>query len=224
MKMNHFVIPALMLLGLTTACVESTPILQLGGGAPQNEDCSFPNTEEVSQLRGSVNLGFVGGYPLVFGVTSNVATTVVEVSDEPVVGDEDLNTIYITEQVLSYRTNPEFADFPQPQGSIPLHGTVQVDGGLLLNLLTAEAVDFLDDRAGAGGIEVLVTMHLRGKRASGDEVESNEITYPITVTNVPFNVVQSALCPGQRFEPRTEACDQRGLNGVYPACEDLPTP
>ncbi|MCP3144002.1 hypothetical protein [Pyxidicoccus xibeiensis] len=224
MKMNHFVIPALMMLGLTTACVESTPILQLKGGAPQNDDCSFPNTAEVSQLRGSVNLGFVGGYPLVFGVTSNVITTAIEVSEEPVLGDPDLNTIYITDLVLSYRTNPEFENFPQPRGPVPLHGTIEQDGQLLLNLLTAEAVDFLDDRAGAGGIEVLVTMHLRGKRASGDEVESNEITYPITVTNVPYLDVQAALCPGQVFEPRTDSCDQRGLNGSYPACEDPPAP
>jgi hypothetical protein len=225
MKMKHSVISALLALGMS-ACVESTPALQIGSASAQAPDCSISAADGPGLLRGSVNLAFpVGGYPLVLAVTSNLQSVPLEVGEVPVSGDEDLNTIYITQLVLSYSSPTAGLSFTDSSSSVPIYGALSDDGNLLLNLFTAETFTDLVTFVGPGkSAEVLVTVQLKGKRASGDEVDSNEIVFPVTVYNTPISTLQTAVCgPGRQFAASDDPCDQSGLNNVVPACEDTPT-
>lgn len=218
MKMKHTIISALLALGMGTSCVESTPVLQLGGASPLGADCSIGGND-VNILRGSINLELQqGGYRAVFAITSNLTNTPIVVNDEPVGGDEDLNTLYITGMAVSYAS--EGLDLPgaDEDNPLPLYGTLEVDGDLALNLFTSRVNDILLDTVTSGSREVLVTFKLLGKRASGDKVESNEVTFPITV-------FRRAACPaGYRQVLSTDPCPQAGLNGVEAECELIPPP
>ncbi|MCY1020718.1 hypothetical protein [Pyxidicoccus sp. MSG2] len=223
MKMKHSVISALLALGMS-ACVESTPSLQIGSASAQAEDCTISTTTTgPGLLRGTVNLGFegVGGYPLVLAVTSNLQSIPIQVGEQPVGSDVDLNTIYITELALSYSSPTEGLRFTESSSSVPIYGTLSDKGSLLINLFTAETfLDLVGFVVPGKSAEVLVTVQLKGERASGDELDSNEIVFPITVYNIPEDDLATSLCgTGGKFEAPTEACDQRGLNGVVPACQ-----
>jgi hypothetical protein len=225
MKMKHSVISALLALGMS-ACVESTPSLQIGSASAQAANCNITTATGTGLLRGTVNLGFpVGGYPLVLAVTSNLQSIPLEVGEQPVGADEDLNTIYITHLVLSYSSPTAGLTFTDSNSSVPIYGTLTDEGNLLINLFTAETFQDVKDFVGVGeSAEVLVTVQLKGERASGDELDSNEIVFPVTVYNVPAASLEAGVCgPGKRFAAPTEPCDQRGLNNVVPVCEDIPT-
>jgi hypothetical protein len=220
MKMKHSVISALLALGMS-ACVESTPALQIGSASAQGADCSITTGDGTGLLRGTVNLSFpVNGYPLVLAVTSNLQGTSIDVGEVPVSGDPDLNTIYLTELVLSYSSPTDGLSFTDSSSTVPIYGTVSDEGSLLINLFTAETFTDVENFVGVGKpAEVHVTVQLKGKRASGDEIDSNEIVFPVTVYDDPAE----ASCPaGQQFEAPEGACDQRGLNGVVPLCEPIP--
>ena len=89
MKMKNSVISALLALGMT-ACVESTPSLQVGGATAQAADCSIGGNA-VGLLAGSLNLGIRGAsYPLVLEINSNLNVVPVDVNDQPVTADPDL--------------------------------------------------------------------------------------------------------------------------------------
>jgi len=217
MKMKNSVMSALLALSMT-ACVESTPSLQIGSASAQGADCSLGGVgSSAGLLRGSLNLGIrpaAGGYPLALSVNSNLAGTAIEVGGQPVSGDADLNTIYLTELVLGYSSPTEGLNLGSAKGSLPIYGTVTGENRLLVNLLTSAAATELERFVRAGvAADVLVNVQLRGKRVSGDEVESNEIIFPLTVANVPFTCP-----PGTTLEPVEEACSQAGLNGVLPKC------
>ena len=220
MKMKPSIIPALLAFGLT-ACVESTPTLQIGSAAAQGEDCSIDAEGGPGLLRGALDLTFRAnsGYPLVLGVRSNLTSLPLEVGEVPLSGDEDLNTIYINRLVLRYSTNTPGLTFKETSASVPIYGTLSEQGDLLLNLLTPKVITDLNDFVPTNGsAEVLIELQLRGQRASGDEVESNEITFPLTVFESGFG------CPtGQQAVVSEDECPQTGLNGVYPACEPIPT-
>lgn len=222
MKMKNSVISALLALGMT-ACVESTPILQIGRASAQAANCSVGGgAGEVGLLAGSLDLGIRpgGGYPLVLAVNSNVEGTAIEVGDQPLTGDEALNTLYITELVLDYSSSTAGLAIGGAGGTVPLYGTLSRQSNLLVNLFTSEAAEVLAGFVTPGvSADVLVSVQLRGKRASGDEVESNEIAFPVTVTNFGF-----ACPPGQVVAPLDDECPQAGLNGVVPECEDAPAP
>lgn len=225
MKMKNSVLPALLALGLS-ACVESTPTLQIQGATAQNEDCSFGGAEGTGLLRGSLDLGLrSGGYSVVLGVTSNVANAPILVGERPVGADEDLDTIYITNLVLRYSTETPELTFKETSANVPVYGTLEEDGNLLLGLLTSKVLSdvstFLDTHASA---EVLVTVQLRGSNVSGDEVESNEIVFPVAVYRSDRAALEGAVCgEKKRFAAPEAPCDQRGLNNVVPKCEDVPT-
>lgn len=225
MKMKNSVLAALTALGMS-ACVESTPALQIGGAAAQGADCSLDASEGTGLLRGTLDLGLRrGGFPLVLAVTSNVENNPIEVGDRPVGGDEDFNTLYITNLVLSYSTTTDGLTFTESQANVPIYGTLTDEGNLLLNLFTADVVsDLIGFVPGSGAAEVLVTVQLKGARVSGDEVESNEIVFPVTVyQSAPPAEIERALCgEGRQFAESDDACDQRGLNGVVPECEETP--
>ncbi|MFP2931508.1 hypothetical protein ACLESO_41245 [Pyxidicoccus sp. 3LG] len=223
MKMNHCVITVLLSLGMTTACVDTPSSIQLQGTSSQNADCTVNDADDVRLLRGALNLAVAPpgrGFPLGINITSNRASTEIEVGGQPISGDEDLNIIYLKELVLGYETVPSLnTPISQPEGPILLHGTLEEDGQLLLNLLTGKAETELRAGVGATPIELLVNIQLRGETASGEEVESNEIIFPLTVGSV-----APAACPeGTERAQATDACPQNGYNGV-PAlpCVEIP--
>jgi hypothetical protein len=216
MKMKPSVTSALLALGLT-ACVDGTPALQIGGAAAQGTDCSISASTGPGLLRGTLDLTFRAGsgYPLVLAVTSNLSSTAVEVGGTPVSGDEP-DTIYITRVALKYSTSTPGLTLREKSASVPIYGTLDDTGNLLLNLLTPTVIEDLNGFVpGNAPAEVLIKVQLRGERVTGDEVESNEITFPLSVYESGFT------CPtGQVFAKNTDACPQIGLNNVFPECED----
>jgi hypothetical protein len=224
MKMKNSVLSALLALGMS-ACVESSPALQIGGATAQGADCSLASSSAAGLLRGSLDLSFRGGgYPLVLAVTSNLVSTPIEIGDRPVGADEDLNTIYVTSLVLSYSSPTEGLTFTEGRASVPIYGTLEDDGNLLLNLLTSKVLTDLNGFVqGTGSAELLVTVQLKGSRVAGDEVESNEIVFPITVYRSGAGLEAAVCGPGKRFAASEDPCPQAGLNGVLPECEAIPT-
>jgi hypothetical protein len=215
MKMKNSVISALLALGMT-ACVESTPSLQVGGATAQAADCSIGGNA-VGLLAGSLNLGIRGAsYPLVLEINSNLNVVPVDVNDQPVTADPDLNTIYITELVLGYSSPTEGLSIEDAGGTVPIYGTVFEGSNMQVNLFTSDVAAALTSFVTPGvSADVLVNLQLRGKRASGDEMESNEIVFPVSVGNFPFSCP-----PGFRIAASTDPCPQAGLNGVVPECEE----
>ncbi|QSQ13535.1 hypothetical protein [Myxococcus landrumensis] len=199
---------ALLALG-SVSCVDDYPKLQILQSTPPEPDCSIPDNRQL--LSGSLNLALAGNYTMGLIITSNVVETPVAVG-EPVT-DPDGNAIYVTELDLSYRTDPELNI---PSATLPIYGSFRAagDGAMLLNIFTSDALQAL--RAATGGpnvVDALVTLKVRGKMLDGTKVETNEVTYSVLVGNVPFT------CPaGKSVESPTQACDQRGQNGVLPAC------
>ncbi|MFP2907657.1 hypothetical protein ACLESD_21930 [Pyxidicoccus sp. 3LFB2] len=233
MKMNPFVITSLLALGLgTTACTESTPSLQLLSASPVGEDCTLGSQEDAQLVSGSLNVAFRpqrgSGYPLVLSLTTNVQTVPIDVEEQPITNDADLNTVYLTGVELSYKASGD-VELSEPEGDadsffVPIHGTVSGNYRLQTNLLTNQIEQEVRDLVAAPGtaVDLLVTVRIIGKRVSGEEQESNEIVFPLTVFNQSVAALQAAVCgPERRFEAPTEPCDQRGLNGVLPACEDV---
>ncbi|AGC47630.1 putative lipoprotein [Myxococcus stipitatus DSM 14675] len=199
---------ALLALG-SVSCVDDYPKLQILQSTPPDSSCTIPDNRQL--LNGSLNLALAGNYQMGLIVTSNVLETPIVVGAP--LTDPDGNAIYVTELDLSYRTEPELNI---PSATVPIHGTFRAagNGAMLLNIFTLDALQALRSATGgANFVETLVTLKVRGKMLDGSKVETNTITYSVQVGNIPFSCP-----PGKAVEPPTEACDQRGQNGVLPAC------
>lgn len=218
MKMNRSVLSALLALGMA-ACADSTPALQIGNVTAQGADCSVDASSGPGLLRGSLDLNLRNpalGFPLVVGVTSNLQNATIEVGDRPVTGDGSSNAIYITHLKLGYSSSTQGMKFTEPNVSVPVYGTITDGGNLLISLFTGQAladlVAFVN--GGAGAADVLVKIKFQGETVTGDELESNEISFPVIVYKGNFS------CPtGQTPAPSDEECPQTGLNGAVPTCE-----
>ncbi|MCE9667381.1 hypothetical protein LY474_06095 [Myxococcus stipitatus] len=213
--MKPFYIAALLALG-PVACVDSTPALQVLTVAPPDTDCVIP--DDVGLLRGSVNLSLTDSYLLGLNVVSNLQGSEVLVGGNPVSDPNSLN-VYLTEVEFSYATEPRInveSETVAIYGSFPSAD----DGQLLINLLTTKAAETLKAQIAAdASVEMVVTIQLHGKTTSGSEVDSNEVKYPLTVTNEAF------ACPDNQVPvvPADIACNLIGMNGVVPACAAPPT-
>ncbi|WP_342375743.1 hypothetical protein NVS55_31240 [Myxococcus stipitatus] len=194
----------------SVSCVDDYPKLQILQSSPPEPSCTVPDDRQL--LNGSLNLALASNYRLGLIMTSNVRTATIAVGGEPLT-DPDGNAIYVTELDLSYRTQPELNI---PSATVPIYGSFRGEGNgvMLLSLFTTDALQALHTATqGANIVDALVTLKVRGKMLDGTKMETNEITYSVQVGNVPFS------CPPDKtVEPPTEACDQRGQNGVLPAC------
>ncbi|WP_163865370.1 hypothetical protein [Myxococcus eversor] len=209
--MKPIYLAALLAFG-TVSCVDNIPKLQLLSATPPDEDCTVPEDEAL--LSGSLNMALSSNYNLGFVVTSNLTSTPIVVG-EGQVADPDSNAIYLTELDLSYRTEPELNI---PSATLPVYAAFRAneDSTLLMSVLTRDAQNALFSATTGGGIvDVLVTMRIRGHTITGGSVETNELSYAITVTTVPY------ICPkpGEFPAAPTVLCDQRGQNGAVPLCE-----
>src|SRR5215217_719065 len=209
--MKPIYLAALLALG-TVSCVDNIPKLQLLSATPPDEDCTIPEDEAL--LSGSLNLDLSSNYRLGFIVTSNLTSTPIVVG-EGQVADPDSNAIYLTELDLSYRTEPELNI---PSVTLPVYAAFRAneDSSLLMSVLTRDAQNALfNGTEGGAVVDVLVTMRVRGHTITGGEVETNELSYAITVVNDPF------ICPkaGEVPAPPATECDQRGQNGIVPLCQ-----
>jgi hypothetical protein len=240
MKMTYLASSLLVSAGLVVACVDAPPTLQVRSAFAPDEECVISNDEEAAILRGSLNVGTrgFGGYPVGFTVTSNQAATEIVVSEQPVSGNEQLNALYLTGLRLTYSATPAVGDITG--GVVPIHGTIDEDGLLAVDLLTGQAsaalingiaaVNYLADGGMSvsdpnkpTGVELGIRVQFLGETSAGDELESNEITFPIAVNNVPLPSLQQLVC-GQRgrFPVAALGSCRTGLNGFVPPCEPIP--
>lgn len=207
--MKPIYLVALLALG-SVSCVDDLPKLQILSSSPPEPNCTIPTGRQL--LSGSLNLALAGNYRLGLAVSANVRDTPISVGGEDLT-DPDRNAIYVTELDLSYRTVP---DLNIPSATVPVYGSFRGagDGTMLLSLFTADALDALDAATtGTNVVDALVTLKVRGKMVDGSKMETNEISYAVQVVTRPYS------CPaGKNIEPPNEACDQRGQNGVLPAC------
>ncbi|WP_338864199.1 hypothetical protein [Myxococcus stipitatus] len=207
--MKPIYLVALLALG-SVSCVDDLPKLQILSATPPDPDCTVPAGRQL--LSGSLNLALASNYQLGLIVASNVVDTPITVGGENLT-DPDRNAIYVTELDLSYRTVPELNI---PSATVPIYGSFRAagNGSMLLPIYTADALRALIPATQGGNIvDTLVTLKVRGKMVDGSEMETNEITYSVQVETLVLTCP-----PDESFEPRTAACDQRGQNGVVPAC------
>lgn len=209
--MKPIYLAALLAFG-TVSCVDNIPKLQLLSATPPDDDCTVPDDRAL--LSGSLNLDLSSNYTLGFVVTSNLTATPIVVG-EGQVADPDSNAIYLTEIDLSYRTEPELNI---PSATLPVYAAFRAneDSTLLMSVLTRDAQIALNSGTTGGAVvDVLVTMRIRGHTTTGGSVETNELSYAITVVNDIFTCPDPTEVPA----PSTVLCDQRGQNGVVPLCE-----
>ncbi len=193
------------------ACVDTPSAVQIFQATPPDASCSV-STSSAGLLRGSLDLSLSQGYLMGFVVRSSLTDTPVVVGDSPLSG-EDTDAVYLDEMEVSYDTNRSGVNLDD--ATVPIYNAIQggEEGTLLLNLITSDALEDLDTATESGEVEVLVTLRLHGKTATGSEVETNEISYPIVVYKSGF------ACPSPQVpEEATEPCDPRGQNGNVPAC------
>jgi hypothetical protein len=218
MKLFHFAMP--LLLG-AAACADNTPTLQVLEAVAPNEDCVVSDSGE-DLYAGSLNLALANSYLMGFVFTSNLRAEAVNVGDSPV-ADENTNTIYLDEMNLSYAARDAAGNrvaLTDASVTVPIYGVVApgARGVVAIPLLTSEVVTDITGAIGGADdvVSVSTTLTFSGKTLSGATVESNEITFPLSVVARPFS------CPaGQQVVPSSLVCPV-GLNGAVPECEDTP--
>jgi len=216
MKLFHFAMP--LLLG-AAACADNTPTLQVLEAVAPDENCVISDAGE-DLYAGTLNLALTGSYVMGFVFASNLGTESVSVGDVPVSSD-NTNTIYLDEMALRYSVRDAAGNrvaLTDASATVPIYGVVPANarGVVGIPLLTAEVV--ADITGAIGGVEDVVsvstTLSFSGKTLSGATVESNEITFPLSVVARPFT------CPqGQQVVASSLVCPA-GLNGALPECEN----
>lgn len=216
MKLFHFAMP--LLLG-ATACVDNTPTLQVLEAVSPDASCVISDAGQ-DLYAGSLNLALTNSYLMGFVFTSNLGEEPVAVGDTPV-SDENTNTIYLDEMNLSYSVRDAAGNrvtLTDASVTVPIYGVVPANarGVVGIPLLTSEVVEDIRGAIGGPGdvVSVSTTVTFSGKTLSGATVESNEITFPLSVVSRPFS------CPmGQQVVASSLQCPV-GLNGAVPECED----
>jgi cysteine-rich repeat protein len=213
---------ALALMALTVAaCVDSDAGIRLLAPLPVDAECTPNEAFQVSL--GSYSLApaataSVRGYLVAFGIESTrTASEPEEVGGVPL-GGTGSGDFIASEQELSYASAPalELPTQRIPYSYLLREGTTE-DSFITANLLPPAILGVLDAHFAASNEPVTVnaTVKLRGKTRDGADVESNEVSLAVVVTEFPG-------CPaGQRAVPSAGRCDINGQDRAF-ACEAIP--
>jgi hypothetical protein len=162
----------------TTACVEASNPVQLVRARPLDpETCAKPADNAADLAAGSLDFAYGSSFYIVLGLFS------------PLTQDQTGNgTGFVADEVIyTYESQGVKATFKEETRPIYLAvppGATPDDNFLIINLIGTEAAKKLDSLVPTAPdtMTLLSTLKLKGKLASGKSVESNELTFPITIT------------------------------------------
>jgi hypothetical protein len=161
-------------------------------------DCKIVEDSYVSS--GSLDVSGGQNYRLVLAVETNTSTQQITIGQEIFSGN-GLGDITLNELIYSYESQPSGA-VPEEE-RVPIYavyrpGTDAQESTFTVGGFGPQALDRLKGLPVDASVTVLSTIKGRGVMSGGQIVESNEITFPITVVNSGFVPGTPPKCPGDR--------------------------
>ncbi|MBU8895970.1 hypothetical protein DRW03_05085 [Corallococcus sp. H22C18031201] len=221
-----FFAAAVLALGLG-ACVDSPTEIQVFDAKQLDVECKVTATDP-SILNGSVNLNYAVSYIAAFMVNSSLNQGPVVIGSLPVDGTSDPDAVYIDRMSVTYKATLLDSSVGGSSGTnlsmdpeeVPVRLAVRgatKDNIVVLDLVTVAAYNKLKAAVTAGQYaQVLVTFKFKGKTAGGAKAESNEVTFPLSVSNTPIKIPTCAS--GVIFKAVGPCGTFGGQDGVYPEC------
>jgi len=189
-----------------SACVEGNNPVQLLSAVPRTLDCK--DVEDVALTRGSLNFNAGKSYRIGFQLYSPLST------------DDDVLTpagFYAEEILISYDSvGPKisFTDESLPIYFVVPAGADPEESWLEMDLIGTEARKKLETAVPTYPDEMtlFVTLKVKGKLPSGKGAETNEVTYPISIS-------RAARCPDDQVPTYADTegapCGYPGQDAFY---------
>jgi hypothetical protein len=197
----------------SVACVANqgdAPIRLLGARTLTTEDTGC-TAGDRQLLSGSLDVSGGASYLLALNLESQLREST-----------NVLNDVTLTEVVLSYESQPRLS-LPNEE-RIPIYAVIRPgtseDSSILLDALGPKALTVLRDAVATDqAVTVLSTIQAKGHLGGGQSVETNEISFPITVINSGFDPASGkCLDASQTVSPTAEGpCGQLGQD-TGPIC------
>jgi hypothetical protein len=189
------------------SCVEGNRAVQILQANQLSADCSAGE----SLLNGLLNYDASNIYLANFTIFSPVLAQ-----------DNNRLDFFGKEIVLNYESRNPSVNFTEE--AIPVHLVVaagETDSTVVINLIGDKARAKLEGSVPSAPdrMTLLVSMKIRGELSSGNAVETNEVTFPISISRA-----GPACAAGKVLTPEDGSCANPGQNGQKFTCEDPPTP
>jgi hypothetical protein len=205
---------------VASGCVPTdsdSPIRVLGAQlVPSTNEggCEFADTGDPLLTRGSMDVSARTSFFIQFNVESNLQATETQVGGDTIAGPER-NDFIAEQQELNYTLSGTSVSFEQE--TVQIYSVIRPGdtARTIVDLIGPKAYATLLANVPAGtAAELVVTMQLVGRLASGPVIRSTEATFPITVFNSGFTG-----CPaGTGLDPTGPCSSGGGQNGVPPQC------
>lgn len=187
--MKQLFLVAAMAMGAAGCASDLRPI-QVGNALPLDGECKSDG--DVYQYAGSLDVSWMGKsgvlasdlhFYLNFNVASTLEGTEVDVGDSPV-GDPSRNSFIVEQIELSYTSTPAGTYTAE---SVPAFFVVPAgsqESKMVIDLVTPKALETAAALIGSPdqAVTLNVRFRLKGKMATGATAESNEVSFPITIT------------------------------------------
>jgi hypothetical protein len=192
---------------------------QEGEGASEG-GCTADPASVISS--GSYDVSGKQNYLLALSVETNTLEQPVVINGETFSG-EGLSDITLNEVIYSYESQPSITLPADEEDRTPIYRVFRPGsdpGGsyMFVRAFGAKAVEALATAvpcSDTNRVTVLTTMKMRGRLSGGQVVETNEITFPVTVFNSGFNL-EDFTCGDVTETPLGGTCGRGGQNA--PIC------
>jgi hypothetical protein len=201
-----------------TGCmVENDAAIKIRGAYSLSAEAECEINDDVEIYRGSLDIAAAQSFRLVFKIASNLQV-IETVGSGDIIVPGNRNDFYGEEIVFNYSSTPPLTF---QEEIVPVHFVISPssESNTVLDLLAPVATQNLWDNV-VDYTELAVTFYVRGRLASGQRLQTSEVTYPIGVYRSAF-----AGCPaGVRMAPSGPCGSGGGQNGSIVACCDSTDP
>jgi hypothetical protein len=198
------------------ACAPSDTSVRLLGASPLDPTCKV-QSGGVTITNGTLNLALTNRYYAQFGTESDLQVIVTQVGSDTLQGP-GRNDFIGDRFVFSYTSTPTS---PFPDETEPVYVIIPAGAGgssssqdnfLQTNLISTKAGEALYSKVVAGGtpMDLVVNFQVQGHLFSGESINTNQVSFPITVYNLP----PPAQCPaGTTLTAVPGPCGNTGQDG-----------
>jgi hypothetical protein len=160
------------------ACVEGINPVQLVRARQADKSCGKPADGVGDRLAGFLDYSLSNQYIIALGLFSPLDPDAQSTTGTGFVGDEIIYNYESQGVKATFKEETRSVYFAVSAGADPQ------DSFVILNLIGTEAVTKLDSLVPTApdSMTLLATVKIKGKLASGKSTETNELTYPITLT------------------------------------------
>lgn len=199
-------------------CVSTDDPIRLLGVRSLTGDAESCEASDIQLVAGSLDVSGTTFYVAQFDMESSLQQLSSSSGGETIAG-ANRNDFFADEVVLSYTSTPSQ---PFEEERVPMHfvlppGASRDDSFLRMNIIGPKAAQRLVDNVTPGNtLDLVVTLEVRGHLASGQDVSSNPVSYPISIFNSGF-----AGCTSPLILAGTGPCGlPGGQDGSRPGCID----